>query len=133
MYALEGPDELARALKELFAILRAKPGVAFTSELTLAEVLPKRKIPDRHFLDLIVWSGIFELRPITRDILIETAAYRRANNWTPKLPDAIHVVTAVNCHCEMFLSSDQKIRLPDGIARVSADVPGISDLISRIA
>ena len=61
-YALEGPDDLASALKHLFSIFRRRPGVAVTSELTLAEVLPKKKVADRHFLDLLVWSGLFDLR-----------------------------------------------------------------------
>ncbi len=33
-----------------------------------------------------------------------------------KLPDAIHVATALAAHCDVLLSNDQKLRVPDGIA-----------------
>jgi hypothetical protein len=42
-YAFEGPEELASALMQLFSVFRRAPGLAVTSELTLAEVLPKNK------------------------------------------------------------------------------------------
>ena len=89
-YALEGPDDLASALKGLFSIFQLKPGIAVTSELTLAEVLPKKRIPDRHFFDLLIWSKTFDLLPVTREILIETAKYRQmartGSAAMPKLP-----------------------------------------------
>jgi len=140
-YALEGPDELASSLRNLFAVFRARPGVAVTSELTLAEVLPKRKIPDRHFLDLLVWSKIFDLRPVTREILVETARYRRAARTElpdgrfsmPKLPDSIHVVTAIQAGCRSFLSSDGRVKLPDKIKLVQANKAGIETLVQEMA
>ena len=141
MYALEGAEDLAAALSELFARFRQNPGIAITSELTLAEVLPKRKIPDRHFLDLLVWSKVFDLRPITRDILIETAEYRRISATTlpdgkvmlPRLPDAIHVVTAIRSQCEIFPSSDGRIKLPQGMKLVNADRGGVEALTRELA
>lgn len=140
-YAFEGPEELAVALKNLFAIFRRKPGLAVTSELTLAEVLPKKKIPDRYFLDLLVWSGMFELRPVTREILIETARYRRfvsselagGKLSMPKLPDSIHIVTAIQAGCRMFLSSDGRLKLPQAIKLIPANKTGIESLAREIA
>ena len=41
IYVVEGRDALAAPIKALFASLRERPGLAVTSELTLAEVLPK--------------------------------------------------------------------------------------------
>src|SRR5882724_1304067 len=79
IYAIEGNEALANPIKALFARLRERPGFAVTSELSLAEVLPKAPSPvhRRSYLDLIIWSGIIDLRPVTREILIETADYRR--------------------------------------------------------
>jgi predicted nucleic acid-binding protein len=139
-YAFEGPEDLASALKDLFALFRNRPGLAVTSELTLAEVLPKRKTPDRQFLDLLIWSGIFDLRPVTREILTETAPYRRVAaarrpNGTlafPKLPDAIHVVTAIRSGCSIFVSSDGRLKLPDTVRLVSANSAGITQLIREL-
>jgi predicted nucleic acid-binding protein len=140
-YALEGPEELASALKALFSLFKKKPGIAITSELTLAEVLPKRKVPDRQFLELLVWSEIFELRPVSRDILVETADYRRIARTKlpdgriamPKLPDAIHVVTTIRNSCQIFLSSDMRIKLPDTMRLVRADTAGVTRLAREIA
>jgi hypothetical protein len=70
IYAVEGGDALAGSITALFGRLRARRGFAVTSELTLAEVLPKAPLP-RHrrlYFDLMVWSGIFDLRPVTRDL-----------------------------------------------------------------
>jgi predicted nucleic acid-binding protein len=127
-YALEGPEELASALKALFGIFRKRPGVAVTSELTLAEVLPKKTIPDRHFFDLLIWSKVFDLREVTREILIETARYRRMAGM-PKLPDSIHVVTAIQAGCSSFLSSDSRIRLPETMKLIPANKAGIESLM----
>jgi len=140
-YAFEGPENLAMALKKLFSIFRNRQGLAVTSELTLAEVLPKKKTPDREFLDLLIWSGIFDLRAVTREILIETARYRRIAGRKlddgrvamPKLPDAIHVVTAVYSDCRIFLSSDVHIKLPDTMKLVQADLGGVTRLIESLS
>lgn len=137
VYALEGPEDLASSLKTLFRLFKDNPGSAVTSELTLAEVLPKRRIPDRDYLELLVWSEIFDLRPVDRDVLYGTADYRRiaavklpdGRVQMPKLPDSIHVVTAINNGCRMFLSSDSKIKLPEAIRFVRADASGIASLV----
>lgn len=140
-YAFEGPEELASALMKLFSIFRSRPGLAVTSELTLAEVLPKRRAPDRQFFDLLVWSKIFDLRAVTREILIETADYRRVAGRKlddgrfsmPKLPDAIHVVTAIRSDCKIFLSSDVRIKLPDTMKLVHANIAGVAGLIKELS
>jgi predicted nucleic acid-binding protein len=136
MYALEGAEEIAENLQKLFSIFRDKPGSAITSELTLAEVLPKRRVPDRQFFDLLVWSKIFDLRPVTRDILVQTAGYRRAvaqarsDGRMPPLPDAI--VVALQSNCGVFLSSDVRIKLPDTIRQVRADATDVAALIHEL-
>jgi len=105
-----------------------------TSELTLAEVLAKA-LPHarRSYFDLIVWSNIFQLCPVTRDILIETADYRRVNRKKVKLPDAIHVVTAIRGRCRALLSADKGLKLPVGMAAFEPDERGIAKLMREIA
>ncbi|MDQ2083768.1 type II toxin-antitoxin system VapC family toxin [Xanthobacteraceae bacterium Astr-EGSB] len=118
IYLIEGGDDIASIMRELFDLLRAKPQLAATSELTIAEVLVKARSPihRRSYLDLIVWSRSISLIPVSRDLLIETADYRRVStssgSSTPKLPDAIHAVTAVRSGCRFFLSNDTRIKLP---------------------
>lgn len=141
-YLVEGHDELAESVRELFTLFRSRPGLAVTSELTLAEVLVKAPVPYRRvYLDLIVWSGMFDLRAVSRNILTETAAYRRASvkiepdgrKSMVKLPDAIHVVTAIRSDCKRILSNDARMRLPEGFQRVTPDHVGISRLLRELA
>ncbi len=143
IYAIEGEEAVARDLKNLFSLLRDRRRGAVTSELTLAEVLAKTPSPlhRRQYLDLLIWSGIVDLQPITREILIETAAYRREvppvnlqqRSSMPKLPDAIHVVTAIRSGCNQILSADGRLKLPDGLQLIPADRAGITQLIREVS
>jgi predicted nucleic acid-binding protein len=143
IYAVEGSDDIAGRLRTLFELLSSNLNLAVTSELTLAEVLPKADpTRRRNYLALILYSGLFDLYPVTRDVLIETADYRRiasvprpgaskAYASMPKLPDAIHVVTAVRAGCDRMLSFDQTLRLPEGMRRLTRD--GLPQLIEELS
>jgi predicted nucleic acid-binding protein len=139
IYAIEGHEVLARPLELFFQRLRQQRAGAVTSELTLAEVLPKANVVQRRlYLDLIVWSGIFDLRAVTREILIETADFRRAagrsgKRTMPALPDAIHGVTAIRAGCKRMLTADSRIRLPEGFEVVEATAAAITQLAQEIA
>jgi predicted nucleic acid-binding protein len=142
IYFIDGEEAVANRLRPFFELLRQKPGTAMTSELTLAEVLAKAR-PDarRSYLNLIVWSKLFELQPITRDILIDTAEYRQVSQTTRpdgtkvtvKLPDAIHVVTAVRSRCRMFLSADTGLKLPVEMTVLEPNDAGFSTLMQALA
>jgi predicted nucleic acid-binding protein len=142
IYFIDGEEAVANRLRPFFELLRQKPGAAMTSELTLAEVLAKAR-PDarRSYLNLIVWSKLFELQPITRDILIDTADYRQVSQKTRpdgtkvvvKLPDAIHVVTAARSRCRMFLSADTGLKLPVEMMVLGPNDAGLSTLMQALA
>jgi predicted nucleic acid-binding protein len=142
IYFIDGDENIASRLRPFFEFLRERPGSAVTSELTLAEVLAKAR-PDarRNYFNLILWSNLFQLQPITRDILIDTADYRRASQRkrpdgttaTVKLPDAIHVVTAIKARCRAFLSADSALKLPVEIGPYGVDQTGIADLMRDIS
>jgi predicted nucleic acid-binding protein len=142
MYAIEGDDNVSRPIKEFFDLLREQPGIAVTSELTLAEVLPKAT-PDvrRNYFNLIVWSRIFDLRPVTREILIETADYRRATatllpdkrSKMAHLPDAIHMVNAIQSGCKKVLSMDSGLKVPQGVTVIEPNQAGLSLLARDIS
>jgi predicted nucleic acid-binding protein len=142
IYFVDGEGAIANGLKSFFEFLRQKPGIAMTSELTLAEVLPKARSDTRgSYLNLIVWSGLFNLQPIMREILVDTADYRRINSKIlpggrsvmPKLPDAIHVVTAARHRCRMFLSADAARKLPADIAAFEPNEVGLSKLMHELS
>jgi predicted nucleic acid-binding protein len=143
IYAVEGSDDIASRLRALFELLGRNRNLAVTSELTLAEVLPRADpIRRRNYLEPILYSGLFDLYPVTRDVLMETADYRRIAGVSrpdaskpyasmPKLPDAIHVVTAVRAGCDRMLSFDQALRLPEGMRRLTRD--GLPQLIEELS
>lgn len=51
--------------------------------------------------------------PVDRSILV--AAARLRAQLTLRLPDAIHVATALAADCELFVSNDRRVRLPDSM------------------
>jgi predicted nucleic acid-binding protein len=133
IYAVEGNPDIAGQLRELFDLFRSNRGIGVTSELTLAEVLPKADtVRRRIYLDLIVWSRIFDLQPVSRSILIETAKYRNVAQM-PKLPDAIHVVTAIRAGCRTILSADSRLRLPEGYAALLPNSANIARLVRELS
>jgi predicted nucleic acid-binding protein len=133
IYAIEGNADIADPLRQLFDLFRAKRGIGITSELTLAEVLPKASdVQRRSYLNMIVWSQIFDLRPVSRDILIETAEYREYAGM-PKLPDAIHVVTAIRAGCRRVLSADLRLKLPEGYSVLSPAAENLTSLIRELS
>ncbi len=137
IYFVEGEEAVANGVRRMFALLTERPGIAATSELTLAEVLANAQ-PDarRSYLNLIVWSKFFQLQPVTRDVLIDTADYRRVSRKTRpdgtritvKLPDAIHVVTAVRCRCRVLLSADEGIVTPAEMLTLKPNEDGLTEL-----
>jgi len=132
IYAVEGNADVADPLLQLFDLFRAGRGIGVTSELTLAEVLPKTSsMQRRSYLNMIVWSRIFDLRPVSQDILIETAEYRERAGM-PKLPDAIHVVTAIRAECRTVLSADLRLKLPVGYSVISPGAENLTRLIEEM-
>jgi predicted nucleic acid-binding protein len=142
IYAIEGEDGIASLLNRLFAVLRLQPGPAYTSELTLAEVLPKANVVQRRsYFTLILHSGLFDLLPVSRDISIETADYRKgrvrrspeAMDIMPKLADAIHVVSAIKAGCDTFISFDRGLKLPIGLDRIGREAGRLLELVQELS
>ena len=111
----EGNDELATALAALFLTENAFGSEPFlaTSELTLAEVLvtPYREKNDRLIRVYDNWTvsnSYLEVGPIDRQVLWY-AALARAKYRSLRLPDAIHLSTAMGMRCSHFLSADKRL------------------------
>jgi predicted nucleic acid-binding protein len=83
-----------------------------TSELTLSEVLVDPiKLGDdllvKAYLDLLTKDRGFELRPVTRDVLIESSHVRARSS--ARLADSVHVATAVLSGCRLIVSYDRRL------------------------
>ncbi|MGH6913333.1 MAG: type II toxin-antitoxin system VapC family toxin [Geminicoccales bacterium] len=118
VYAVEGFAEHQGFIDELFRSIDSGHVSAVTSELTLAEVLIKPLETRRHdvaavYEELLQSSEHLNVVPIDRAILISAARHRA--DLGVKLPDAIHVATAIAVGCDVLLSNDQKLRVPDEI------------------
>lgn len=134
--AFESNPEEAQDLKLAFDFLRMNRNLAVTSELTLAELLaPSRQLarPNKKdfYLNLLLGYRFVDLCPVTTRILIATAELRKS--FPAKLPDAIHVVTAIETRCAFFLSSDHGTRrLPDGLIHLLPEEAGIRTLMEAL-
>jgi predicted nucleic acid-binding protein len=121
IYALEGYSAFAQELALLFQNIDQGLLTAVTSELSLAEALVKPVQDQDITLQEIYKQAIstrshFLVTPIGRDILIR-AAYLRAVTGL-KLPDSIHLATALQYQCTTFLSNDQRFQAISGIHTV---------------
>ena len=119
IYAVEHVHPYAESLRPLIEAVGRDAVQAYTSELTLAEVLviPLRDGPaglQAEYEVAVQSRGGLSVMPITRDTLVEAARLRAALP-TLKLPDAIHAATARLHGCEVLLTNDARVR----------DVPGI--------
>ena len=118
IYAVERSPEHAAFLDGLFDLLEAGEVVAVTSELTLAEVLAKpleegREDLARLYEEMVAPSAWLSVVSVERAVLVSAA--RLGPELGLKLPDAIHVASATASGCELFLSNDRRLRMPDGI------------------
>lgn len=118
IYAIEGYPDFVDELNQLFDSIDAGNFRAFTSELTLAEVLV-RPLMDGNLEVQAVYqqalqsSEVLEVVAVSRDVLIEAARLRAVANL--RLPDAIHGATAILSGCETFLTNDRRLTALPGI------------------
>jgi len=129
---MEGEDELALPLQAVLLRLRDRGVRVVASELVLAEVLVKARLNGgaplyRKYLDLLVFSGTIDLQPVSRDLLYSVADYRELTG--AKVPDAIHVVTAVRCACPIILTRDDRMKLPADLIQIRSSDPHLPDLV----
>lgn len=124
IYVVEQSVEHAGFVGGLLDLLDAGESEAVTSELTLAEVLVKPFESGRTdiaeiYEEMIAPSAWLSVVPVERAILVEAARLGPALGL--RLPDAIHVASAVAARCDLFLTNDRRIKLPAGLARQGLD------------
>ena len=127
--AVESPKpDLFNCMKRL----KARGLELLSSELSLAEVLPNPVKQARADLidiyeDIIRVGGLVTAIPVGRPILRLSVELR--TRFGGKLPDAIHLATATVSGCRVIVSSDKRLRLPDGLRRLAAqDVGALESL-----
>ena len=115
----------APSLAAFFARMIEDDVPLVTSELTLMEVLTGA-LRDADAGEVAAYEELLaeggrpvDVRPIDRPTLRRAAAIRIAlGNRTP---DAIHVATAVAAGCDLFVSSDRRLKVPDDMRKVALE------------
>lgn len=110
--AFEGDDEISHVLVNLMAIDVAYAALA-TSELTLAELLvhPYRQQDDvgrLRYQNAIRSSSWLQVGSVSREILVGASLLR--SKYKLKLPDAIHLSTALHIGCALLISDDSDLQ-----------------------
>ncbi len=127
IHAIEETSPRSDLLLQLFSAVR--PGKQFltTSELSLAELLVKpyeeqeEDLIEQYERILLTISWL-EVLPVIQPMLYH-AAVLRSRNKRLKLPDAIHISTAIGAGCSHFLTADggihdvHSVDLKDGFTR----------------
>ncbi len=120
IYAVEGFLAYADTIQALLMAMDNAEIVAVTSELTLAEVLVKpmkdgKTEIQQAYRDFLQSTSVFEIIPISREILESAAQLRATMNF--KLPEAIHEATAQQQSCDTFLTNDLRFK-SSGVANI---------------
>jgi predicted nucleic acid-binding protein len=121
IYAVEGHPQFSSAARAMLSFIEAGFASAVTSEFTIAEVLiiPLRNKNSKLVADyeeLLGGETDLLITPVSRHVL-RLAAEIRANTGQ-KLPDCIHVATALLGHCTFIVSQDQKLKA-DGLTTLA--------------
>ena len=122
IYVLEGFAEAAAQLHEIRAALLTGSCEVFTSELTLCELLvPHFRSNNlervRQYRGFLEKSGAVTLLATSRLTYLRSSDYR--GQFGLKTPDAIHVASATEAECEIFVTNDANLRLPASISRAT--------------
>lgn len=109
IYAVEGFAVYAVQLQALLNAIDAGEIITVTSELALAETLVKplkdqQPVIQQAYRTFLTPTAAFEVVPIHRAILEDAAQWRATTKL--KLPDAIHLATALHKQCDSFLTND---------------------------
>lgn len=114
IYAVEGFAPFLAQISTLLTAVNVGEVVAVTSELTVAEVLVKplkdqQPALQQAYQTFLTPTPKLEVVPISHTILVEAARLRATTKL--RLPDAIHLATALHYQCDSFLTNDDLFRV----------------------
>ena len=122
IYLIEGFDKFEQELLQIRDSIAFAESEIVTSELTLCEVLVapfRRNNPTlvaryRQFIEV---SGAFQVQATGRETYVRASLYRAQSGM--KTADAIHMATAVEMNCDVFVTNDGRIKAPNNIQILS--------------
>jgi predicted nucleic acid-binding protein len=112
IFAVESPNPWTAILADFFAAIDDRAVYAFTSELTLAEVLAKPLAATATGLvakydQMLAENSVVGVMPISRAVLRSSAELQAQLGL--KLADSIHLATAKHVTCDFVLTNDEKL------------------------
>ena len=109
IYTLEGNAEFGDRAKAIFEAIEQGKCRGYASDLVLAELMvkPLREgkpdLAEEYASELPDFPNLTFISP-TRDIIISAAKLRSKTNL--KLIDALHLATAIDTGCQVFITND---------------------------
>ena len=109
IYTLEGNIEFGNCAREIFEAIEQNRCQGYASDLVLAELMvkplreEKPEIAEEYASELPNFPNLTFFSP-TRDIIISAAKLRGKTNL--KLIDALHLATAIETGCQIFITND---------------------------
>jgi predicted nucleic acid-binding protein len=115
IYILERPPLYERQVSLLLEALAEDGFEAVTGEITIAEVLAGAakaggETAIGRCIAFFESEDIVSLHPVTRDAFYRAGLVRAA--LSVSAPDAIHMATAIEAKCEIFLTNDRRLHTP---------------------
>lgn len=121
IYFIEQNADFADAVTPIFELLGEGAILAYTSEFSLTEILIKPirdELPDviHAHKELLLDPELFTLTKATRETFLQAA--QLGGKLSMRTPDAIHVASALENHCQFFITNDKKIKSHGGVTVV---------------
>ena len=121
IYVIEGNTQYQEIIDELTKSILQKDFEPHTNYITLTEILPPLvKRGDKDIIsgtvEFILDNGFFHLSYVNEEICLQAGFLR--GELGMKTPDALHVATAINQGCSIFLTNDAGIRVPKNMQRI---------------
>lgn len=119
IYFIEAHEIYGPPVKQLIEIISVGEVFAYTSVITLAEVLPvplrsKNEHLVSQFSDFIKNSGILTLLPINTEIA-EKSGELRSNYSSLQAFDAMQLAAAMTSGAKLFITNDKQLQQVDDI------------------
>lgn len=110
-----------------------------TSELTLAEVFaPSIRagwptgLVQRAYLEVLVWRKKFRLEPLRRLDMYESAEIAGFQKKKVRLPDRLHLATAMRVKATHFITNEKALRVPEPMTKARLNAADIDPLVVEV-
>jgi predicted nucleic acid-binding protein len=118
IYFIEQNGDFFEPVAPIFEMLGEGTLMAFTSELSLTEILIKPTRQKQHkvidtYKDLLLDPQLFTLTKVGRETFLQAA--QLGGSLGMRTPDAIHLASAMENQCKYFITNDKKIRSHGGV------------------